>query len=174
MIARGGMGVVFSGAAAELEPPGRPQGDPRRAQGQRRRRAAISQRGRGGRPSRPSQYRADLRSRRRTRLQLFQHEAHRGGNLAERLEEYRGRPPSGGPVDGDRRPRRPPCPRAGHPAPRPETVQYPDRRPGPTAGGRFRAGPADRGRQRADPDRRRARHARRTWRPSKPRAARER
>ncbi len=157
-IARGGMGVVYREPAAQPEPPGRPQSDPRRCSGDRRRRAAVSQRGRGGRPPRPSPYRADLRGRRSTRLQLLQHEAHRGREPGGTAQGISRRPQSGGPVDGDDLPGRPPCPRARHPAPRPETVQHPDRRPGPTAGGRLRAGPAGRRRQRAHPDRRRARH----------------
>ena len=64
--------------AAQPQPPRGPQDDPRRALGQRRRGAAVPERGRGGRRARSPAHRADLRGGRAPRPPLLQHEAGRG------------------------------------------------------------------------------------------------
>ena len=158
-IARGGMGIV-SRPAAEPQSPGRRQGAPRRRRCDAGRRPAVPQRGRDGGQPRPS--RTSSRSTRWARTagcSFFSMKLIEGGSLAERADGIRRRHPPRRPVDGGRGPRGPARPRAGHPPPRPQAVEHPDRRPRAAAGGRLRPGPPPRWRQRSDPDRDRPGHA---------------
>ena len=68
-----------------------------------------------------------------------------GPSLAGSLRRLHGRPPGSGQAGGRGRPRRAPRASAGHPPPRPEALEHPDRRRGPPPRHRLRPGQADRG-----------------------------
>ena len=147
----GGMSVVYRALQRSLNRPVALKMLRRRDAGRRRRRAPVSPGGRGGRQPRPSEHRADLRGGRARRLQLLRDEADRGRKPRPETGRIPPRPEGGRQADGHGGARRPPCPPAGHPAPRSEAVEHPDRRRGPAARHRLRPGQAGRRAFRADP-----------------------
>ena len=150
LLGRGGMGVVYEAHQVALNRPGGAQADP---VGQLRLgggAAAVPQRGRGGRPARPSAHRADLRGRPPPRPPLLQHEADRRDQPGQAARRVRRRPPRRGAAGRRRRRGDPSRPPARHPPPRPEAGQHPGRRAGRAARHRLRPGQADRRRRRAD------------------------
>ena len=106
-------GRRLPGPPGQPQPPRRPQDDPGRRPGRRRRAAPVPERGRGGRPARPPRHRAGLRGRRARRPALLQHEAGRRRQPRRAAGRLHGRPAGRGRGWWPRRPRRCTTPTSG-------------------------------------------------------------
>ena len=122
-------GGRLPGPAGQPQPARRPQDDPGRRPGRRRRAAPVPERGRGRRPARPPRHRADLRGRRARRPALLQHEAGRRAAASPTgSAAYRDDPRAAARAAGRGGRGGAPRPPAGHPPPRPQAGQHPARR----------------------------------------------